>query len=119
MVVIYFISAFLAIINLVLVIVPKVKKREPQELNPTYFGGISQFENQEEYSSHFREVFTNDDKTFTMFANQVFALGRINAYKNHAIKRSILFFIIAIISELIIIMAMAWGRAGPYLFPGG
>ena len=119
MVVIYFISAFLAIINLVLVIVPKVKKREPQELNPTYFGGISQFENQEEYSSHFREVFTNDDKTFTMFANQVFALGRINAYKNHAIKRSILFFIIAIISELFIIMAMAWGRAGPYLFPGG
>ena len=119
MVVIYFISAFLAIINLVLVIVPKVKKREPQELNPTYFGGISQFENQEEYSSHFREVFSNDDKTFTLFANQVFALGRINAYKNHAIKRSILFFIIAIISELFIIMAMAWGRAGPYLFPGG
>ena len=119
LVIIYFISAFLAIINLVLVIVPRMIKSEPQELNPTYFGGISQFENQEQYSSHFREVFTNDDKTFTMFANQVFALGKINAYKNHAIKRSILFFAIAIISELFIIIAMAWGRAGPYLFPGG
>jgi len=64
-------------------------------------------------------VFSNDDKTFTMFANQVFALGKINAYKNYAIKRSILFFAIAIISELLIIIAMAWGRAGPYLFPGG
>ena len=119
LVIIYFISAFLAIINLVLVIVPRMIKSEPQELNPTYFGGISQFENQEQYGSHFREVFSNDDKTFTLFANQVFALGKINAYKNHAIKRSILFFAIAIISELFIIIAMAWGRAGPYLFPGG
>ncbi len=37
MVIIYFISAFLAIINLVLVIAPRVKKGEPQELNPIFF----------------------------------------------------------------------------------
>ena len=118
MVIIYFFSASLAIISLVLVIVPRMKKHEHNDLNPTYFGGISQFESQEEYSSYFQKVFINDETTFTMFSNQVFALARINSYKNHAIKRAILFFVIAIISELIIIMAMAWGRAGPYLFPG-
>ena len=118
MVIIYFSSAMLAIINLVLVIVPRVKDHESQEINPTFFGGISQFSDPVEFGQYFREVFTDDERTFKMFSSQVFALGKINTYKNEAIKRSIIFFIIAIISELSIIMSMAWGVANAYLFSG-
>ena len=48
------------------------------------------------------------DSTFRMFAAQVYALGHINAYKNKHMRRAILFFGSAIMSELIIIMSMAW-----------
>ena len=121
MVVSYFISAFFAIINLVLVIVPRIKSDKNGEMdiadNPTYFGGISKFKSPIEYANHFENVFNRDGKIFEMFSHQVYALGKINSYKNNALKRAILFFAIAIISELLIIMSMAWARALPYLFP--
>ena len=54
-----------------------------------------------------------------MFASQVFALGNINLVKNENIRKSIFFFITAIVSELLIIMSMAYARALPFLFPNG
>jgi hypothetical protein len=54
-----------------------------------------------------------------MFASQVFALGNINNVKNNNIRKSTFFFIAALLSELLIIMSMAYGRALPYLFPNG
>lgn len=128
MVIVYFISAFLAIIHLVLVIMPRLRKSSgiPGEddkirflTNPTYFGGISQFKNEEEYSKIFKEVFSDNEQTYQMFANQVYALGQINASKNKDLKKAILFFSAAIVSELLIIMSMAWSRALPFLFPAG
>ena len=44
--------------------------------------------------------------------------GRIYQLKNKNLKQAILFFAVAIMSELLIIMSMAWGRAMPFLFPG-
>ncbi len=128
MVIIYFLSAFLAIIHLVLVVMPRLRKssgvsRENKELqfltNPTFFGGISQFKDEDEYSKYFKEVFSDDELTYKMFANQVYALGKINASKNKDLKKAILFFSGAIVSELLIIMSMAWSRALPFLFPAG
>ena len=40
----------------------------------------------------------------------------INNVKNNNIRKSTFFFISALISELLIIMSMAYGRALPYLF---
>jgi len=128
MVLVYFLSAFLAIIHLVLVIMPRLRKNsgisnEDDEskylTNPTFFGGISQFKDEIEYSKYFKEVFSDHELTYQMFANQVYALGKINASKNKDLKRAILFFSAAIVSELFIIMSMAWSRALPYLFPTG
>ncbi len=123
MVVIYFIAALLAIINLMLVIVPRVRNEDtPDEIpdiNVTFFGGISQFNSPTEYANYLEDVSEDPEKTYNMFATQLFALGKINAYKNAAMKRAIMFFATAIISELLIIMSMAWGRALPYLFPAG
>ncbi|MBC8216339.1 MAG: hypothetical protein H8E64_07505 [Candidatus Marinimicrobia bacterium] len=128
MVLVYFISAFLAIIHLVLVIMPRLRKSNgivgenddsKYLTNPTFFGGISQFSDETEYSKYFKEVFSDDNLTYRMFANQVYALGKINACKNKDLKRAILFFSAAIVSELFIIMSMAWSRALPFLFPAG
>jgi hypothetical protein len=121
MVLIYFITALLAIVNLVLVIVPRIRDDQPQAgkpyYNPTFFGGISKFESPQKYAEYLSRISEDKEKVYAMFANQVFALGKINAYKNKALKRAIIFFVLAIISELLIIMAMAWSRALPFLFP--
>jgi hypothetical protein len=121
MVIIYFLSALMTIIQLVLVIVPRVRKdkfntkKRPE--NPTFFAGIAKFSTPESYAAHLRKVSGKPEKMYEMFATQVFSLGKINQYKNIALKRAILFFVIAILSELMIIMSMAWARALPYLFP--
>ena len=61
----------------------------------------------------------DENKLYEMFASQVFALGKINQRKNENVRLSLFFFITALISELLIIMSMAYSRALPYLFPTG
>ena len=112
MVIVYFINATFGLINLMLVIVPRIRNdmshEDLPEINATFFGGIIQFKNPVEYASYLAEMTEDNDNTFKMFAAQLFALGHINAYKNKHMRRAILFFGAAIFSELIIIMAFAW-----------
>ena len=51
-----------------------------------------------------------------MFASQVFALGQINNAKNLNIRKSIYFFISALISELMMIMIVAYLVFKDFLF---
>jgi|TARA_Y100000294_G_scaffold176601_1_gene199440 hypothetical protein len=121
MVIIYFIAALIAIVNLILVIVPRIRKDKPHSgtegMSPMFFGGISQYQSAEAYAEDLMRVGDDAKQTYKMFAAQVYSLGQINNYKNLALKRAILFFVVAILSELLIIMSMAWARALPYLFP--
>ena len=86
-------------------------------MSPMFFGGISQYQSAEAYAEDLMRVGDDAKQTYKMFAAQVYSLGQINNYKNLALKRAILFFVVAILSELLIIMSMAWARALPYLFP--
>ncbi|MDC1032257.1 DUF5706 domain-containing protein [Candidatus Marinimicrobia bacterium] len=112
MVLIYFINATLGLINLMLVIVPRIRNdmshQDLPDVNATFFGGIVQFNNPIEYASYLAEMTEDNDNTFKMFSAQLYALGHINAYKNKHMRRAIIFFGGAIFSELIIIMAFAW-----------
>ncbi|MDP6339189.1 MAG: DUF5706 domain-containing protein [Candidatus Marinimicrobia bacterium] len=121
MVIIYFIAAFFAIANLMLVIVPRIRNDQDNEalpdINATFFGGIIQFKNPVEYAEYLNEITDDHEKTYKMFASQLYALGSINAYKNKHLRRAIMFFGTAILCELLIIMSMAWGRALQFLFP--
>ena len=120
MVFVYFITATLGLINLMLVIVPRIRNDmghdDLPEINATFFGGIIQFQNPVEYADYLYEMTEDNENTFKMFVAQVYALGHINAYKNKHIKRAILFFGTAILSELVIIMAMAWSLTWSQLF---
>ena len=121
MVIIYFIAAIFAIANLMLVIVPRMRNDQDHEalpdINATFFGGIIQFKNPVEYAKYLNEITEDHGKTYKMFSSQLYALGHINAYKNKHLRRAIIFFGTAILSELLIVMSMAWGRALQFLFP--
>ena len=112
MVIVYFINAAFGLINLMLVIVPRIRNdmshKDLPEINATFFGGIIKFNDPLEYASYLAKMTKDNDNTFKMFSAQLFALGHINAYKNKHMRRAILFFGAAIFSELIIIMAYAW-----------
>ena len=120
MVFVYFITATLGLINLMLVIVPRIRNDmghdDLPEINATFFGGIIQFQNPVEYADYLYEMTEDNENTFKMFVAQVYALGHINDYKNKHMKRAILFFGTAILSELVIIMAMAWTLTWSQLF---
>ena len=88
-------------------------------INPTFFTGISQFKSPEEYGLYLKSIAKNDEQLYQMFASQVFALGKINLVKNNNIRTSTFFFIAALLSELLIIISMAYARAMPFLFPNG
>ena len=125
----YFTTALGTIFYLVRVIVPRVRKHKVKTLdddvekdeviNPTFFAGIGQFNTPEEYASYLKSIAKDDEQLYQMFASQVFALGNINLVKNENIRQSVFFFIVALLSELLIIMYMAYARALPYLFPNG
>ena len=85
-------------------------------INPTFFAGISRFKNSSEYAIYLKSIAESEDGLYEMFASQVFALGTINQVKNENIRLALYFFISALLSELLIIMSMAYSRALPYLF---
>ena len=85
-------------------------------INPTFFAGISRFKNSSEYAIYLKSIAESEDGLYEMFASQVFALGNINQVKNENIRLALYFFISALLSELLIIMSMAYSRALPYLF---
>ena len=85
-VLLYFAATLATIINLILVIVPRVrsekKGQDPEEdSNPLFFAGISQYKSSSGYSKHLRTVASDREKTYNLFANQVYSLGMINSYK--------------------------------------
>ena len=120
MVFLYFISATLGLINLMMVIVPRVRNdlghEDLPEVNATFFGGITQFGNVLDYAKYLADTTDDNENPFKMFAAQLYALGHINSYKNLHMRRAIIFFGVAILSELIIIMLMTWGLTWSALF---
>ena len=76
-----------ALYFLVRVIVPRIRSQQNTSgaddiINPTFFGGISQFNSPDDYAAYLKEIASNEDQLYKMFAGQVFALGKINQKKN-------------------------------------
>lgn len=116
-VMVYFVAALVSIINLILVIVPRVRteKTQEEESNPLFFAGISQYKSASGYARHLRSIAQDREQTTNLFAKQVYSLGMINTYKYKHLRNAITAFIVAISAELSIIMAMAWARSLPFL----
>ena len=122
MLILYLVAALVALIQLIMVINPRIKKREHQddlpEINPTYFKGIVSFDNAAKYGKYLRKIMDDENRSYTMFANQVYSVASINNYKHGHMQTAIRFFAVAIISELLIVMSVAYTRSLPFLFGG-
>ena len=120
MLMLYLVSAILALIQLILVINPRIRKAKDREdlpeINATYFGGIVSFKSAAEYGKYLRKIMEDDTRAYTMFANQVYSVAQINHYKHGHMQSAIKFFAVAIISELLIVMSVAYSRSLPFLF---
>jgi len=90
-------------------------EEQSEDINPTFFAGISQFETPDEYAKYLKTIATDDQKLYKMFSAQVFSLGLINQRKNNSLRKSMTFFVAALTSELLIIMYLAYLRAYSYL----
>ena len=116
LILIYFPAAMGALYFLMRVIVPRVKDTSSlsrpsnidKNINPTFFGGISQFQTPEEYGDYLKTISKNEDQLYKMFAGQVFTLGLINNRKNQNVRKAMFFMVVALSSELLIIMNLAY-----------
>ena len=125
LIMIYFPAAMGTIYFLVRVLIPRVRgakeindnpeEEQTEDINPTFFAGISQFETPDAYAKYLRTIATDDKKLYKMFSAQVFSLGLINQRKNNSLRKSMVFFVTALTSELMIIMYLAYLRAYSYL----
>lgn len=120
MLILYLVTALLALIQLIIVINPNIKRTDDKEdlpeINATYFKGIVSFKSAAEYGKYLRKIMTNETRSYTMFANQVYSVATINNYKHGHMQKAIRFFAVAIISELLIVMSVAYTRSIPFLF---
>jgi len=89
-VMVYFVAALVSIINLILVIVPRVhtEKTQEEESNPLFFAGISQYKSAGGYARHLRSIAQDREQTTNLFAKQVYSLGMITARIPSALIRT-------------------------------
>ena len=110
---IYFGAAFLTIWQLVHTILPRFhedpNKAEEDDLrlDPTFFGGIREFPTSKEYFEHLRELNldTDEERVLRLLSRQVHALAVINWSKNTRLRRGVYGFIVAIGTELVMILS--------------
>ena len=102
LIMIYFPAAMGTIYFLVRVLIPRVRgakevndnpeEEQTEDINPTFFAGISQFETPDAYAKYLRTIANDDKKLYKMFSAQVFSLGLINQRKNNSLRKSMVFF---------------------------
>ena len=77
--------------------------------------GLAMTRWRQEYAKYLKSIANDEKKLYKMFSAQVFALGLINQRKNNSLRKSMVFFVTALVSELLIIMYLAYLRAYSYL----
>lgn len=109
---IYMMCTVLAISSLLLVIVPRIKKTQQSDredkantLNPTFFGGITQFASSSDYAEYLMTRLENENQVYQTFADTVYSVAQINAYKNKYLSWGIVFFSLSMAVEIAIVLA--------------
>jgi len=111
-VVIYFVSVVVAILEIILAINPRTrydkKTNTPKSdamptAQPTFFEGICKFENAEEYKKGLNSVINSDEKMTDIYISQIYQVAQINKTKYTCVRRAVWFVVIALASQLSII----------------
>lgn len=108
----YFVMVFISIIQLMLVIAPRIKinnesvKLDNTSLGLTFFGGIARLKSAEEYAEQLEKILGSSENMAQVFSESIFSLGKINAYKNKYLRRGIIYFLLSLFCELAIILSL-------------
>jgi hypothetical protein len=108
----YFVMVFISIIQLMLVIAPRIKMDSTEvELDNTtlvltFFGGIAKLKSAKEYAAEIESVLGSRETMTEVFSRSIYNLGRINAYKNKYLRRGIIYFLLSLFCELAIILSL-------------
>ena len=107
----YFGTAFMAIYMLVRTIQPRIHENViPKELDrsradPTYFGGIRQFATSNDYYKNLKRVGDDEDEVLKLLSRQVHSLAHLNWEKNRHPGKRVRFFVLAIGTELVMLLS--------------
>jgi hypothetical protein len=109
--ILYFASVLSAIIYIVLAISPRIrvarakKKLKDQALSsqPTFFGGISQFQNVDAYKKCLDQTLQSDDSLTDSYIQAVYDVSKINDTKYAYVKRAVALVVIALTSQLALV----------------
>lgn len=105
----YLFTALYSIAALLLVIAPRLRHNtlgnDPKTLlkNPTFFGGIARFASEAEYEAQLRTTLSDPASVFHIFADSIYVLGKINAYKNRWVRQGMVAFILSVVFELVLV----------------
>jgi hypothetical protein len=111
-VVIYFVSVVVAILEIILAINPRTRSDKKTNIpksdamptaQPTFFEGICKFENAEEYKKGLNSVINSDEKMTDIYISQIYQVAQINKTKYTCVRRAVWFVVIALASQLSII----------------
>ena len=123
---IYFLSALMAILSLIMTVRPRIRQSENDEAEdgdkapasePAFFAGISKFPNLSAYKQALENMVKDEPTTIDVYSRQIFSLARINSAKYKHIQRAVLLVIIALTTELAIITYLFIYHLGEGMLP--
>jgi hypothetical protein len=107
---IYFISAVLAMYNIIMTISPRTrsngKETDKCEHNPykaAFFGDICQFKNVDDYKASLQEMIKDEQIIEDVYSRQVYEVSIVTAAKYKYAHRSVIYVLTAISSEFILV----------------
>jgi hypothetical protein len=112
LIIVYLLSALLAIICAIMAINPRMRSKTNdgiktvaggQALQTTFFAGILKFPSAEAYKQSLEETLGNEETTARAYIQQIWDVSRINAGKYKYVQRTAWLIITALITELTIV----------------
>jgi len=115
--VIYFITVLMAILQIILAISPRISSKKkngnqedekPALPQPTFFGGIVQYADADEYKKSIDQIFGDDETVTEIYVHQIYEVARINNTKYAHVKRAVWLVVIALTAQIALI-ALTFG----------
>lgn len=111
LIVLYFIFALTAIINLIMAIRPRIRKHKGSNTDnkiettrdPAFFTGIAEFPDVAAYKESLQKTLQDDSSVADVYIRQIYSVARINHAKYRYVQRGVVLAIVTLIIELVII----------------
>jgi hypothetical protein len=110
LVVVYFITAILAILNIIMAVNPRIRimgmgggKNKPDPSRAAFFAEICKFSSLPEYRESLKEMLKDEDTVIEVYTRQIYEVSQITAAKYKHTTRAVYFVIAALTSEFALI----------------